>query len=75
MTRGEQLVVIGHSTSDDPDDDSPASRTLAVKRAAADLIDVIERVCPPGRWRALAVTNAEEASMWATKSLWNEPPD
>ena len=75
QTRGQQLVVIGHSTDDSGNTDTPAARAHAVKQAAADLIDLIEHLCPPGRWNSLAVTNVEQASMWATKALFNDPPE
>jgi hypothetical protein len=46
------------------------------KRAMADLkaageayISAIEKLCPGGRERALAVTNAEQSVMWAVKGL------
>ena len=67
QTRGMRLVAANFNPSGREDVD-------AVKQDAADLIDNIERLCPPGRWRSLAVTAVEESSMWAVKSLTNSDP-
>jgi len=41
----------------------------AVKRAFRDLHTLIEAMCPGGRARSVALTNLEQASMWAVKSI------
>lgn len=75
QTRGEALVVLSHSTDEALPVGEPRRDAADVKQMAADLIDLIEARCPPGRWRSLAVTSVEEASMWAVKSRFNtEPP-
>ena len=67
QTRGMRLVAFDFNPSGRNDVD-------AVKQDAADLIDNIERLCYPGRWRSLAVTAVEQAAMWAVKSLTNTDP-
>lgn len=71
MTKGEYRV----GTAFNPSKDSLVDR---LKRAAADLVDMIEEI-PGGEFRdtrsnevnrlkALAQTNVEEAAMWAVKA-------
>lgn len=70
MTKGEYRVGIGFN----PSADSMVDR---IKRAAADLIDLIDEVPSDresvrgneaGRLKALAQTAVEDAAMWAVKS-------
>lgn len=65
MTNGEYKVGIDFNPSQD-------DTVGQIKRKAADLIDFIEAI-PNGaaeaaRLRALAITAAEEAAMWAVKA-------
>ncbi len=41
----------------------------AVKDAAADFIDAINKYCPHGRETSIALTNAQQASMWAVAGI------
>lgn len=75
MTRGEDLVVVGHSTDGTFLIGTPQRDAYDIKVAAAALIDLIEERCPAGRWRSLAATDVESASMWAVKALFNTPPE
>lgn len=64
MTKGEYRVGIDFN----PSNDDLVGR---IKRAAADLIDLIDTVPGEGervRLRALAVTAVEEAAMWGVKA-------
>lgn len=79
MTRGEYRVGITFNPSND-------DMVGKIKRAAADLIDLIETigmenmalgalVANPevGRLKALAQTAIEEGAMWAVKAATKEP--
>lgn len=70
MTRGEYRVGINFNPSAD-------DMVGKIKRAAADLIDLIETIQPEGgverciemtRLKALAMTAIEEGAMWAVKA-------
>ena len=70
MTRGEYRVGINFNPSAD-------DTVGKIKRAAADLIDLIETIQPEGgverciemtRLKALAMTAIEEGAMWAVKA-------
>lgn len=45
------------------------TETAAIKRRFNDLASVIETSVLPGRRKALALTNLEQAAMWAVKAL------
>lgn len=84
MTKGEYRVGIGFN----PSGDDMVGR---IKRASADLIDLIELVSMPGalpgtepglswpgevaRLKALAQTAVEEAAMWAVKAATKPAPE
>lgn len=82
MTRGEYRVGISFN----PSNDDTVGR---IKRASADLIDLIGAIpVPPvndeagaircneiGRLRALAQTAVEEGAMWAVKAATKPAPD
>jgi len=62
MTNGEYLVGVSFNPSANPSVDE-------VKKLTAALIDLVEKVGRDGRTTALAVTNFEQAAMWAVKSI------
>lgn len=71
MTPGEYKVGIGFNPSAD-------DNVGQIKRAAADLIDLIGAievgdVSERGRLKALAATAVEEAAMWAVKAATKGP--
>ncbi len=71
MTKGEYRVGINFNPSND-------DTVGKIKRAAADLIDLIDTIpgaevrdlrgAEVGRLKALAQTNVEDAAMWAVKA-------
>lgn len=77
LTKGEYRVGIGFNPSGD-------DIVAQIKRAAADLIDLIEGVPSDrdtpvgnerGRLKALAQTEIESAAMWAVKAATKQPAD
>ena len=42
-----------------------------IKKRTEDLIDFIQANVPPGRRRSLAVTDYENAAMWAVKACFD----
>lgn len=79
MTRGEYRVGINFNPSQD-------DRVGQIKRAAADLIDLIEMIpaqidlpilqaAEINRCKALAMTAAEDAAMWAVKAATKPAPE
>lgn len=50
-----------------------SARVEEVRKAAAVLDEVMARLCPASRERSLAITNLEQAAMWAVKSIAHEP--
>jgi hypothetical protein len=76
MTRGEYRVGINFNPSSD-------DMVGEIKRAAADLIDLIESIpgaemrdlrgSEVGRLKALAQTEIESAAMWAVKAATKGP--
>lgn len=72
MTKGEYRVGINFNPSSDALVDK-------IKRASADLIDLVDTVPVPGdtlergRLKALAQTAIEEAAMWAVKAATKQP--
>lgn len=72
MTKGEYLVGISFNPSGD-------KTVNAVKRLAADLIDLVEsievKVPEAGRLKALAVTHIEDAAMWGVKAATKPPKE
>lgn len=62
MTKGEYLVGIDFNPSDDDE-------VGKVKRAAADLIDLVEASGKDPRTKAVAITAIEDGAMWAVKSI------
>ena len=65
MTTGAELVRLGHNPSGLPSVDR-------INRSAAGLIDVIHEETCDARYRALAVTAAEQSATWAVKGA-NRP--
>lgn len=65
MTKGEYLVGIGFNPGNNPQVDK-------LKKAAAAFIDLVEEmpvsVPEAARLKALAITHAEDAAMWAVKA-------
>jgi hypothetical protein len=72
MTKGEYLVGIDFNPSKD-------NTVAKIKRAAADLIDLVEAIKVPddpaklqpsevGRLKALAITSIENGAMWGVKA-------
>ncbi len=50
-------------------------RTLALLAdAAKTYTDMLRTWCPPGRERAVAETNVEQAAMWAAKAVTHAKP-
>lgn len=80
MTKGEYRVGINFNPSAD-------DMVSKIKRAAADLIDLIETIRVPdvhdqgsalhsnevARLKALAQTHIEDAAMWAVKAATKQP--
>ena len=71
MTNGEYRVGISFNPGGNPMVDK-------IKRAAADLIDLVETVegegeGEVGRLKALAMTSIEDAAMWAVKAATKLP--
>lgn len=75
MTKGEYRVGIAFN----PSNDDTVSK---IKRAAADLIDMIEAIPLPhhadyraevARLRSLAQTSIEDGAMWAVKAAMKGP--
>ena len=54
-----------------PMNDDQLARSRAVRSKATDLLEVVEK-SPPSRERSLAVTNLEQAVMWANKAISRE---
>lgn len=70
-TKGEYRVGIAFNPSAD-------SMVDKIKRAAADLIDLVETIDGDGeraRLKALAQTEIESAAMWAVKATTKPPAD
>ena len=76
MTTGEFRVGIDFN----PSNDDMVGR---IKRAAADLIDLVESIDSDrdtqvgnerGRLKALAMTHVEDAAMWAVKAATKRAP-
>lgn len=71
-TKGEYRVGIGFNPSGD-------DLVSKIKRAGADLIDLVDTipadVPEAGRLKALAQTAAEEAAMWAVKAATKPKPE
>lgn len=70
-TIGEYRVGITFNPSNNPDVDK-------IKRAAADLIDIINAIderpaSERARLKAIAMTEAESAAMWAVKAATKGP--
>ena len=71
MTKGEYRVGITFNPSND-------DTVGKIKRAAADLIDLIESIAAPApsdipRLKATAQTAIEEGAMWAVKAATKGP--
>jgi hypothetical protein len=70
-TKGEYRVGIDFNPSGD-------ANVFLIKRAAADLIDLIESIPADagpevGRLKALAQTHIEDGAMWAVKAATKKP--
>jgi hypothetical protein len=72
MTLGEYRVGISFNPGGNPVVDK-------IKRAAADLIDLVEsirtEVGESERLKALAMTHIEDGAMWAVKAATKQKPD
>ena len=78
MTKGEYRVGINFNPSQD-------DTVARIKRAAADLIDMIETIPgyemqdlrgnEVGRLKSLAQTHIEDAAMWAVKAATKPAPN
>ena len=71
MTKGEYRVGVDFNPSGD-------AKVILIKRAAANLIDMIEAlpnndIPEVGRLKALAQTAIEEGQMWAVKAATKKP--
>lgn len=70
MTKGEYRVGIAFNPSND-------DMVGKIKRAAADLIDLVESIPVDAeeriRLKALAQTEIESAAMWAVKAATKQP--
>lgn len=62
LTYGEELVRVSFNPSEDED-------VRNIKEAVANLIDYINETGADHRCKALAITNLEQAAMWAVKSV------
>lgn len=51
-----------------PKDDQPA-RYEALRNKAKEFAELINASCPDSREKSLAITNLEQASMWANASI------
>lgn len=51
-----------------PKDDQPA-KYEAIRNKAHELAELIQEVCPASREQSLALTNVEQATMWANASI------
>lgn len=64
------ISMVDHNmTNHAPKDDSVVERFETLRGVARDLGHTIEDLCPPTRERALALTNLEQALMWAVASV------
>lgn len=70
ITKGEYLVGIDFNPSND-------DKVGKIKRAAADLIDLVNESGVDERTKALSITAIEDGAMWgvksATKNIANHP--
>lgn len=55
-----------------PKGDQPA-RYTELRSEARNLASVINRLCPEGREKSLAITNLEQAIMWANAAIARNP--
>lgn len=51
-----------------PKGDQPQKYEL-IRASARQLAELVEQLCPEGREKALAMTNIEQASMWANAAI------
>lgn len=49
--------------------DDQADRYVIIRDTAKELAMVIIQACPPSRERSVALTNLEQAVMWANKAI------
>lgn len=73
QTYGEYLVGLSFNPSGSPEVDM-------VKQTTADMIDALEelsksRDTPGAREASIAITNFEQAAMWAVKAFTKQPRD
>lgn len=50
-----------------------AERYQALRAKGRELADMIDELCPRGREQSLAITNVEQAVMWANASIARAP--
>ncbi len=62
----ERRFTYHPATGDQPD------RYQAIRSSALALAKLISASCPPGRERSLAITNLEQAVMWANAGIARE---
>lgn len=60
---------IAHRFTNHPPNHEAAARLDQITAAMIEAGELIEQVCPPGRERSLAITNLEQASMWAKAAI------
>lgn len=68
ITEGEQQDLDNRFTYHAPKG-TQAARYESLRGVAKVLAETITQYCPPSRERALALTNLEQASMWANASI------
>lgn len=56
-----------------PSDDA-AVKINELRLAFDELHSALEKLCPPSRELSLAITNIEQAAMWATKAVVHGDP-
>ena len=57
-----------------PATDLQRAKLECLSDAAKAYSEALREHCPPGRERALAETNAEQAAMWASKAVTHSAP-
>lgn len=68
MTRDERNDITNRFTYHKPFDDQ-SERYAEIRAMACDLAMEILGLCPESRERSLAITNLEQAVMWANASI------
>lgn len=71
MTISEQEIQ--QRTTYHPPSPGGVERHRQLSMAAASFMAVVSEVCPEGREKALALTNIEQAKMWASAAVARNP--